>query len=70
VFGGTYRGLQFSYDERYGVVGLGNLSQLRQVEELALEPAVVRYDLGTGGAYKRSWAEEVLDSASLITLRR
>lgn len=67
VFGDTYRGLQFAFDDRLRSLGLGNLSQLEQVRRL--EPAVVRYDLGTGGDYKRAWAEQEVTSAALIAMR-
>jgi hypothetical protein len=66
VFGDTYRGLQFAFDDRFRAVGLGNLSQLEQVRRL--EPAIVRYDLGTGGDYKRAWAEEEATSVALIAV--
>ena len=68
VFGDTYRGLQFAFDDRFRAVGLGNLSQLEQVRRL--EPAIVRYDLGTGGDYKRAWAEEEVTSVALIAVER
>lgn len=70
VFGDTYRGLQFSFDDARRELALGNLSQLAQVRRLAeLEPAVIRYDLGTGGDYKVAWAESVMDSVVLIAAR-
>jgi hypothetical protein len=69
VFGNSYRGLQFSFDDRYRAIGLGNLAQLRQIQELAGEPGITGYDLGTGGDYKRSWAEGVRDSAALVVVR-
>jgi hypothetical protein len=34
VFAGEYRGLQFSHDARYRALGLGNVSQLAQIEAL------------------------------------
>jgi CelD/BcsL family acetyltransferase involved in cellulose biosynthesis len=69
VFGDTYRGLQFSFDDRYRDVGLGNLAQLRQIEQLVAEPEIRTYDLGTGGAYKRAWAELTRDSVCLVAIR-
>ena len=70
VFGDTYRGLQFSFDAEHRALGLGNLAQLAQVRLLAeREPAVVQYDLGTGGDYKAAWAEAVMDSVILIAAR-
>ena len=67
VYGDTYRGLQFAFDDRFRPVGLGNLSQIEQVRRL--EPAVVRYDLGTGGEYKRAFAEEEVTSVALVAVR-
>ena len=69
VFGDTYRGLQFSFDDRLRALGLGNLAQVRQVAALAAEPAVTRYDLGTGGDYKADWAEQAVDSVVLVAGR-
>jgi hypothetical protein len=67
VFGDTYRGLQFSFDDRRRGLGLGNLAQLAQVTRLAAEePGVVHYDLGTGGDYKPAWAEGMMDSVVLV----
>jgi CelD/BcsL family acetyltransferase involved in cellulose biosynthesis len=69
VFGGTYRGLQFSFDDRFARIGLGNLSQHHQVALLAEEPAIQSYDLGTGGEYKVDWAESGWDSVCLVAAR-
>lgn len=70
VFGDTYRGLQFSFDDEERRLGLGNLAQVHQIASLAeREPAVTRYDLGTGGDYKRAWAEQVQDSVVLVARR-
>ncbi|HEU5055227.1 MAG TPA: GNAT family N-acetyltransferase [Kofleriaceae bacterium] len=68
VFGDTYRGLQFAFDDRFRAIGLGNLSQVEQVRRL--EPAIVRYDLGTGGDYKRAWAEDEVTSVALVAVDR
>jgi hypothetical protein len=70
VFGDTYRGLQFSFDDRFRSLGLGNLAQLHQVIALEAEPSVTRYDLGTGGEYKAAWAEAVVDSVALVAAPR
>jgi hypothetical protein len=67
VFGDTYRGLQFAFDDRFRHVGLGNLCQLEQVRRL--EPDLVHYDLGTGGEYKRDWAEREVASVALVAVR-
>jgi hypothetical protein len=69
-FGDTYRGLQFAFDDRHRAVGLGNLIQLHQVRALAGEPAMRRYDLGTGGDYKVAWAEDEVTSIALVVVRR
>lgn len=66
VFGDTYRGLQFAFDDRFRAVGLGNLSQLEQVRRL--EPSLLHYDLGTGGDYKRDWAEREVTSVALVAV--
>jgi len=67
VFGDTYRGLQFAFDDRFRQVGLGNLCQVEQVRRL--EPSLLHYDLGTGGDYKRDWAEAEVTSVALVVVR-
>lgn len=69
VFGGTYRGLQFSFDDRFSRIGLGNLAQYHQVAELSADPSIQSYDLGTGGEYKVDWAETGWDSVCLVAAR-
>jgi CelD/BcsL family acetyltransferase involved in cellulose biosynthesis len=69
VFGDTYRGLQFSFDERYTPLGLGNLGQYHQIAALEREPGIHSYDLGTGGEYKIDWAESGWDSVCLVAAR-
>jgi hypothetical protein len=68
VFGGEYRGLQFSYDDDYARFGLGGLLQYHQIVELCAE-GVERYDLGTDMDYKRRWAERQVSTGMLILLR-
>lgn len=72
VFGGvverSYRGLQMSFDDAYRDYALGNLCQLRQIEELCAED-FDSYDLGTGLEYKRRWAEAVVESDVLVVFR-
>lgn len=72
VFGGVvergYRGLQMSFDDAYRDYALGNLCQLRQIEELCDE-GFESYDLGTGLEYKRRWAEGVVESDVLVVFR-
>jgi Acetyltransferase (GNAT) domain len=69
VFGNTYRGLQFSYDQRLAHIGLGNLVQYHQLVELTADPDILSYDLGTGGEYKADWAEDGWDSVCLVAAR-
>lgn len=57
VRGATYRGLQFSYDAELEHLSIGNLLQLRQIEELCAE-GFVEYDLGMEMDYKHRWAED------------
>jgi Acetyltransferase (GNAT) domain len=69
VFADTYRGLQFSFDDRFSSLSLGNLCQLEEVRRL-VESGVRRYDLGSEVRYKRNWGEEVVATAALILTRR
>jgi hypothetical protein len=69
VFGGEYRGLQFSYDDAYAALSLGSLCQLRQIELLCAEQ-VTAYDLGTDMDYKRRWAERQLETELIVVVRR
>ena len=68
VWVGEYRGLQFSYDDSFGRLGLGGLLQYHQIVELCRE-GVARYDLGTEMDYKRRWAEELLETEMLVLVR-
>jgi hypothetical protein len=68
VFGGTYRGLQFSYDDDYAAYSLGNLAQLEQVKALCAE-GIGRYDLGQENPYKDRWGELHLDTVMLVVSR-
>lgn len=69
IFGATYRGLQFSFDDDYTRLSLGNLCQYHQIAALCQE-GITRYDLGTGMEYKRRWAEATHDSIALIARKR
>jgi hypothetical protein len=69
VFLGTYRGLQFSFDDDHRALALGNLCQYRQILALCDE-GVSRYDLGTEMEYKRRWSDTTHDTISLIAIRR
>lgn len=68
VMAGEYRGLQFSYADDVAHLDIGNLMQLRQITELCTD-GVGRYDLGTEMAYKRRWAEEVMETEMLVLVR-
>ena len=69
VFGGEYRGLQFSYAREFASLSLGSLCQLRQIEVLCAE-GVTAYDLGTDMPYKRRWAERQVETPLLVIVRR
>jgi hypothetical protein len=64
IFGGmageTYRGQQFSYDEKWRAASIGNMMQLEQIKWLC-EKGAKRYDmgplLGYGMGYKSHWTE-------------
>ncbi len=68
VVGDSYRGLQMSFDDGYRAYSLGNLCQLRQIEELCAE-GVASYDLGTGLEYKHRWAEQTVESDVLVVMK-
>jgi len=53
---GRFRGLQFSFDDRYRALSLGNVLQLKMLEWLCREHAGI-YDLGMPVPYKKKWAE-------------
>jgi hypothetical protein len=56
VVNGRFRGLQFSFDDRYRSLSLGNVLQLKMLEWLCREHAEL-YDLGMAVPYKKKWAE-------------
>jgi CelD/BcsL family acetyltransferase involved in cellulose biosynthesis len=56
IAGSTFRGLQFSFDERLRALGLGNALQLEIVARLA-GSGLRSYDLGAQSPYKARWAE-------------
>jgi hypothetical protein len=68
VLGETYRGLQLSFDEDFKGLSPGNLAQVELIERLC-EEGVGRYDLGSELDYKASWAEERVETVSLIIRR-
>ena len=51
-----FRGLQFSFDDRYRALSLGNTLQLKMLEWLCREN-VETYDMGMAVPYKKKWAE-------------
>jgi CelD/BcsL family acetyltransferase involved in cellulose biosynthesis len=65
---GEYRGLQFSYDDDFGALGLGGLLQYHQILAL-VDEGVERYDLGTEMDYKRRWAEDIMETEMLVLVR-
>ncbi len=64
----TYRGFQFSFDDRFGHLSLGGLMQVRQIEHLCAE-GIATYDLGIDLDYKHRWADESRDTLTLVVLR-
>ena len=56
VFGDQYRGLQMSYVESVGHLGVGNWLQGENLERRASEGLAI-YDLGMDAEYKRRWAD-------------
>jgi CelD/BcsL family acetyltransferase involved in cellulose biosynthesis len=65
----VYRGLQFSFDDAYRSLSLGNLAQLAQITALAAEGAAL-YDLGSEVEYKRRWGELCLETVTLVAMPR
>jgi CelD/BcsL family acetyltransferase involved in cellulose biosynthesis len=67
--GTTFRGLQFSFDERFRSLGLGNALQLEMIARLSRD-GVTNYDLGSESAYKLRWAEQRVATIGLLARRR
>jgi CelD/BcsL family acetyltransferase involved in cellulose biosynthesis len=65
----AYRGLQFSFDDDYRALSLGNLAQMTQIAALCDE-GVALYDLGSEVDYKRRWGERCLETATLVAIPR
>ena len=65
IFDGTYRGLQFSFDQSYYRYSLGNLLQLAEIESLC-DAGVEWYDLGSDIDYKRRWGERGLETCLVV----
>ncbi len=66
-FGGHFRGLQFSFDESWRAIGLGNVLQFEMLKWLC-EDGALRYDLGGQSSYKGDWAEPGPEGISLLLL--
>lgn len=62
---GIYRGLQFSFDDRFRGVALGNLLQMAQIEDACRE-GVHLWDLGSDAPYKERWAEQRFDTLTMV----
>jgi hypothetical protein len=67
-FAGTYRGLQFSYDQDHAALGLGNALQLDMMERLERQ-GIGLYDLGAEVEYKRRWCDRLVETSTFV-LRR
>jgi CelD/BcsL family acetyltransferase involved in cellulose biosynthesis len=65
VAGTLYRGLQFSFDDRYRQLGVGNLLQLAELRALCDE-GFDTYDLGIDIGYKARWADERVETSTLV----
>ena len=65
LWGNSYRGLQFAYDQSLASVSLGNLMQQHVIAAMA-ESGCDSYDLGVDIAYKHSWGETRHDTLMVI----
>jgi hypothetical protein len=63
--GDHFRGLQMSADAEHAHLGVGNLLQRTMIESLC-EEGVQTYDLGTRSEYKKRWAEEGLETLTIL----
>jgi len=68
VLGSTFRGYQFSFDESYRNLSLGNVLQYHMIQELCHE-GIGTYDLGVEMDYKRAWGEHEQITTSLLIKR-
>jgi hypothetical protein len=66
VFGDQYRGLQFSFDDVFRRLSLGNLLQWATIRHLCADPSLRWYDLGTEKEYKAAWAERRVETVALV----
>jgi len=69
VRGRRYRGLQLSFDNDFANLGLGNLLQRHQLEQLCNEGEVDSYDMGMDFPYKRRWADVAERSVAVVVHR-
>jgi len=65
---GIYRGFQFSYDQAFARLSLGNALQVAQIDALAAD-GVSTYDLGMDMEYKRRWGEEAFATLAMVASR-
>lgn len=68
VVDGTYRGYQFSFDNKYRALSLGHALQFQTIADLC-EEGVSWYDLGTEMDYKRRWTDRNLTTTSFLFKR-
>lgn len=68
VFAGAYRGLQVSFDDALRHLSPGNLAQYMIIQRLCKE-GVSSYDLGSELDYKKTWAEELFETVSVVIRR-
>ena len=68
VVGERYRGLQFSFDDRFRDGSPGDVMQGLQIRRL-VEQEVLEYDLGTEAPYKIRWAENLEGTETFVALR-
>ncbi|MGA1824028.1 MAG: GNAT family N-acetyltransferase [bacterium] len=59
-----FRGLQFSFDNDYASLSLGNMLQYNMIEWLC-EENCLKYDLGSMVPYKKKWAETIFITQTL-----
>jgi len=69
VIGDQYRGLQFSFDDRFRDLSPGNLMQAHEIDAL-IEEGFSLYDLGIDIAYKARWADERVETSTLVIRAR
>lgn len=65
VIGSHFRGLQVSTDRNLEALSLGNLLQHEIIARLCQE-GIETYDLGARSEYKRRWAEEGLQTLTIL----